>query len=192
MCKFNYALCKNDNTCVCASCTKSSVLRNPSNYTPIRGIDYSGIYKTKNTDKQNALNRIIKKVIFNPPATIVYWYNGEKTVVKCDASEMFDPEKGLAMAFVKYFFNNHGYYNDVMKKFTEPYYKKMQECIRALPSMTASEAAIGSGEFTVKDIAKFYGISEDSVRRDIKKGCYPNAYKKNGKWIIVIKEEDSH
>ena len=191
MCKFDY-LCKGDNTDTCKSCRKS-IIGIPINYMPIRGINYPEIYETKNTDKQNALNKIIKKVIFNPPATIVYWYGGEKTVVKCSPDEMFDPEKGLAMAFVKYFFNNHGYYNDVMKKFTEPYYKKMQECFRAaLSNMTASEAAIGTGEFTVKDIAKFYGVSEDSVRRDIKKGCYPNAYKKNGKWIIVIKEEEKN
>lgn len=192
MCKFNY-LCKGDNTDNCKTC---KVLHNlggiPSSYRPVQGINYAGMYEAKNTDKQNALNKIIKKVIFNPPATVVYWYSGEKTVVKCSAFEMFDPEKGLAMAFVKYFFNNHGYYNDVMKKFTEPYCEKMRECIRALSNITASEVAIGSGEFTVKDIANFYGISEDSVRRDIKKGCYPNAYKKKGKWVILIKEEDKN
>lgn len=106
MCKFNY-LCKGDNTDICKLCRKSSI-GIPINYMPIQGINYSGIYETKNTDKQNVLNKIIKKVIFNPPATIVYWYGGEKTVVKCSPYEMFDPEKGLAMAFVKYFFNNHG------------------------------------------------------------------------------------
>ena len=189
MCKFNY-VCKGENTDICKSCRLLNSLGIPSQYRPIRGNNYAEMYEAKNTDKHNALNKIIKKVIFNPPATIVYWYGGEKTVVKCSPYEIFDPEKGLAMAFVKYFFNNHGYYNDVMKKFTEPYYEKMRECIRALSNMTASELAIGTGEFTVKDIAKFYGVSEDSVRRDIKKGCYPGAYKKNGKWIIVIKEEE--
>ena len=42
----------------------------------------------------------IKRVIFNPPATIVLWENGEKTVVKCH-NEPFDKEKGLAMALLR-------------------------------------------------------------------------------------------
>lgn len=42
-----------------------------------------------------------KKVIFNSPATIVYWSDGSKTVVKCKKDEIFDREKGLAMAISK-------------------------------------------------------------------------------------------
>lgn len=42
----------------------------------------------------------IKDVIYNDPATIVFWEDGTKTVVKCK-NEKFDPEKGLAMAFQK-------------------------------------------------------------------------------------------
>ena len=44
----------------------------------------------------------IKKVIFNPPATIVFWKNGSKTVVKAQG-EVFDPEKGLAMAVSRHY-----------------------------------------------------------------------------------------
>lgn len=45
----------------------------------------------------------IKKVIFNDPATIVYWTDGTKTVVKRQPGDKkFDPEKGLAMAYVKH------------------------------------------------------------------------------------------
>lgn len=43
----------------------------------------------------------IKKVIFNPPATVVYWSDRTKTVVKCNVNDIFDPEKGLAMAIAK-------------------------------------------------------------------------------------------
>ena len=43
----------------------------------------------------------IKKVIFNPPATIVYWIDGTKTVVKQQKEDGWDSEKGLAMAVVK-------------------------------------------------------------------------------------------
>lgn len=60
--------------------------------------------------------RKIKNVIFNVPATIVFWNDGTKTVVKCGKDDTFDPEKGLAMAISKYFFDNAGYFNDVFKK----------------------------------------------------------------------------
>lgn len=56
----------------------------------------------------------IKKVIFNPPATIVYWTDDTKTVVKCTENETFDPEKGLAMAITKRCAgNNGGYYKEI-------------------------------------------------------------------------------
>lgn len=45
----------------------------------------------------------IKNVIFNDPATIVFWGDGTKTVVKA-LDEPYDPEKGLAMAVSKKFF----------------------------------------------------------------------------------------
>ena len=43
----------------------------------------------------------IVRVIFNEPATIVFWNDGTKTVVKCMEDEEFDEEKGIAMAFMK-------------------------------------------------------------------------------------------
>lgn len=43
----------------------------------------------------------IKRIIRNPPATIVMWEDGSKTVVKCMEDEDFDTEKGLAMAICK-------------------------------------------------------------------------------------------
>ena len=67
------------------------------------------------TQKPLAMLRI-KKVIFNNPATIVFWSDGTKTVVKCGDNDTFDPEKGLAMAISKKFFDNMGYYYDVFKK----------------------------------------------------------------------------
>lgn len=62
----------------------------------------------------------IKDVIFNPPATIVFWADGTKTVVK-DQGEGFDPEKGLAMAISKKALGNQGNYYNQFKKWTEKY-----------------------------------------------------------------------
>lgn len=57
----------------------------------------------------------IKSVIYSDPATIVFWKDGTKTVVKCK-NEKFDPEKGLAMAFSKKMLGNKGNYYNVFKK----------------------------------------------------------------------------
>lgn len=57
----------------------------------------------------------IKKVIFNDPATIVMWANGDKTVVKAQ-NEIYDPEKGLAMAFAKRALGGKGSYYDIFKQ----------------------------------------------------------------------------
>lgn len=54
----------------------------------------------------------IKNVIFNNPATIVFWDDGTKTVVKCQEGETYDPEKGLAMAISKRMLGNkYEYYH---------------------------------------------------------------------------------
>jgi hypothetical protein len=66
----------------------------------------------------------IKQVIFNDPATIVIWADGEKTVVKCQNGEPYDPEKGLAMAITKRALGNKGNYFDEIKKWTKKYKPK--------------------------------------------------------------------
>lgn len=43
----------------------------------------------------------VKKVIFNDPATIVYWSDGDKAVVKCMEGETFNRWTGFAMAVCK-------------------------------------------------------------------------------------------
>ena len=57
----------------------------------------------------------IKNVIFDDPATIVFWEDGTKTVVKAQDEE-FDPEKGLAMAISKKALGNQGNYCNEFKK----------------------------------------------------------------------------
>lgn len=62
---------------------------------------------------------VIKNVIFNDPATIVFWSDGTKTVVKCGDGDIFDPEKGLAMAIAKKALGNKGNYFNEIKHWTE-------------------------------------------------------------------------
>ena len=57
-----------------------------------------------------------EKVIFNEPATIVIWKDGSKTVVKCQKNDEYDPEKGLALCFMKKALGNKGNFNKILKK----------------------------------------------------------------------------
>ena len=68
-----------------------------------------------NVEKTYSLGTNIKKVIFNNPATIVFWSDGSKTVVKAHNDD-YEPEKGLAMAIAKKALGNEGNYYNVFKK----------------------------------------------------------------------------
>lgn len=61
----------------------------------------------------------IKKVIFNNPATIIFWTDGTKTVVKAQGKEKYDKEKGIAMAIAKKALGNEGNYYDTFKEFLD-------------------------------------------------------------------------
>lgn len=69
----------------------------------------------------------IKEVKFNPPATIVFWDDDTKTVVKTRNGEKFDPEKGLSMAISKKALGNEYDYYETFKKEVGKYNKKMKK-----------------------------------------------------------------
>lgn len=48
----------------------------------------------------------VTKVIYNNPATIVFWSDGTKTVVKCGKDDTYDKEKGFYIACAKKLFGN--------------------------------------------------------------------------------------
>ena len=56
----------------------------------------------------------IERLIFNDPATIVYWSDGTKTVVKCQQGDTFSAETGLMAAMLKRFMGNDNSYNKVI------------------------------------------------------------------------------
>lgn len=68
----------------------------------------------------------IKQVIYNKPATIIFWMDGTKTVVKCKEDEAYDKEKGFAMAFMKKALGNEGNYYETVKKWV-PYCKEAED-----------------------------------------------------------------
>ena len=84
-------------------------------------IDEDGSVTLKGKIQEEPLkrNNNIKDVIFNEPATIVFWKDGTKTIVKCKKTDYWDKEKGLAMAICKKYFGNKGNFNDIFKKYVD-------------------------------------------------------------------------
>lgn len=70
---------------------------------------------TGNGVSNTPFGMMYEKVIFNKPATIVIWKDGSKTVVKCQPNDEYDPEKGLALCFMKKALGNKGNFNNILK-----------------------------------------------------------------------------
>ena len=67
--------------------------------------------------KQSTNRRVkIKDVIFSNPATVVFWNDNTKTVVKTRGGEKYDKEKGLAMAIIKKITGNTSNYYNIFKE----------------------------------------------------------------------------
>lgn len=84
--------------------------------------NFDNPFKDPRKEKNKAIyDSMIQRVIFNPPATIVFWRDGSKTVVKCGENDIFDPEKGLAMAISKRAFGDNRDYYEVFAKWIGKY-----------------------------------------------------------------------
>ena len=92
----------------------------------------------------------IKNVIFNDPATIVFWVDGTKTVVKCQEGDIYDPEKGMAMAIAKKALGNQGNYCNVFNKWVP------EENIEALTIDDALTA--------IREFGRHFNLSELDLR----------------------------
>lgn len=94
--------------------TKAGIL-NAADKTKLDGIIASADPKPTNYLPE------IKNVKFNGPATIVFWADGTKTVVKCQDGDDYSEEVGLAMCIAKKAFGNRSKYNDIFKKWCPRY-----------------------------------------------------------------------
>lgn len=93
----------------------------------------------------------IKNVHFNPPMTIVIWSDGTKTIVKAH-HELFDPEKGLAMAIAKKFIgdNKYGYIEEI-NKWVEKYDKPTAPTI---PKLNVDSGALSKALKNLNDASR--------------------------------------
>lgn len=60
------------------------------------------------------------RVIFHNPATVIYWEDGTKTVVKCQPGDTYDKEKGVALCYMKKILGNMPReFNKALKKWVK-------------------------------------------------------------------------
>lgn len=72
-------------------------------------------------------------VIFHNPATIVYWNDGDKTVVKCQPGDTFSAEAGLTAAMLKKYMGNDNTFNKVINEWLA---RASYASVPALPEAT--------------------------------------------------------
>ena len=80
------------------------------------------VAKTKNFYSLN-----VSKIIFNPPATIVFWEDGTKTVVKCSAEDEFNEYYGLLAALGKKVYENNSQIKKLIDEKAEWHENKKDE-----------------------------------------------------------------
>lgn len=80
------------------------------------------VAKTKNSYPLN-----VSKIIFNPPATIVFWEDGTKTVVKCAAEDEFSEYYGFLAALGKKAYENNSQIKKLIDKKAEWHENKKGE-----------------------------------------------------------------
>lgn len=142
---------------------------------PTFALDFSvptnDIYTTKEAIK--TMRNSIKKIIFNDPATIIIWGNGDKTIVKCREGETYDPEKGMAMAIAKHFLGDKGNYYETFKKWLPKEHETIKE------SKSNTERFI-----SIRDFCNRYNITKNKAYRMIKAGDIYAIKNEKGHWMI--------
>lgn len=68
-------------------------------------------------EENNRLRSMVKDVKFNGPATIVFWNDGTKTVVKRHELDHYDAEKGVLACMAKKLYNDKNIFNEVIRKY---------------------------------------------------------------------------
>lgn len=80
---------------------------------------------TRRTErKPQAPELMVTDVIYNDPATVVYWSDNTRTVVKCQPDDTYDPKTGFLLALCKKVCGNTGKYNDLLRECIPEYGEK--------------------------------------------------------------------
>ena len=125
----------------------------------VQGVGIFGVqgsYKEKEEVKSIA----IKHVIFDGPATIVFWDDGTKTVVKCTDDDSYSYDVGIAMATLKKIFgeNYSTYKHAVSDAISDAIDRELKKKDR---KKTLATRDILGLEKIVEGLKKAYGIKHE-------------------------------
>ena len=212
--------CKNRNTYKCGECVGWNKYESNTLINPVLAMDINremrmlhkaalnGLFGFKNAERK--IDMKIKKVIFNAPTTVVLWEDGTKTIVKAGEGDIYDPEKGLAMAIAKKALGNQGNYYEVFKKWLPDgdEFKELPELLKKLIDkktiksefihddngikLTVTNTPPQIQLLSTKEVAEANNMSMECVRKQIKDGFIRSAEKINGKWKIPCYVFDDH
>lgn len=106
---------------------------------------------------------LYKKIIFNGPCTIILWTDGSKTIAKTSDGEVFDPEKGVAICFMKKMIG-HTEANKILRKASKQYedyltenkiYPTFEEFIEYLGSLKSETKPVDHiDQSTIEEVKK--------------------------------------
>lgn len=88
------------------------------------------------------------KIIYNPPATIVFWTDGTKTVVKCSAEDEYNEYYGFLCALGKKIFGTNSHLKKLIDEKAERHYPE-DEFSKQIEQLEKSMDYIGK-EFVFK------------------------------------------
>lgn len=148
----------------------------------------NNMFGTKNAERK--IDMKIKKVIFNEPATVVLWEDGTKTIVKAGEGDIYDPEKGLAMAIAKKALGNQGNYYEVFKKWLpeekyDDYEDQIEQMKEYIDELDKERHEIHrTVMLTPEKLAEKLGCTKATIQKQCRQGLHPGAEKVGGKWKI--------
>lgn len=98
-------------------------------------------FENKVAETKNFYSLNVSKIIFNPPATIVFWEDGTKTVVKCAAEDEFSEYYGFLAALGKKVYENNSQIKKLIDKKAEwPENKKDKKDIPGVSADALADA----------------------------------------------------
>lgn len=80
----------------------------------------------------------VKKIIYNPPATIVFWEDGSKTVVKCSKDDEYSPYFGFLAALAKKVYGNPSRVRKIIDKWAPEEEEHLNDIAKTFKAATES------------------------------------------------------
>ena len=104
-----------------------------------------------------------ERVIFSPPATVVYWKDGTKTVVRCE-NDVFSEEFGYAMACMRRMYGTRAAFKARFKNAWRPQLAPQKKKKAAIRENIAMPAGSSDGTDTGTSFPHPIDIYEDDMK----------------------------